>query len=459
MDNTCATYWNQCLQILKDNLSGSAFTTWFAPIVPLQYEDKVLVLQVKSQFIAEYIEENYINLLRLTLVRVFGQGVRLEYRVMIDSQSGAGPTIPSNGVSNVISPIEDPRAVAAAPASALDAQLNPTYTFASFVEGECNKLARTAGLSIAAAPGKNIFNPLFIYGGSGVGKTHLANAIGNQVAQLYPSKRVLYVSANTFQVQYMDAVVGNKINDFINFYQTIDVLIVDDIQYWADKKGTQNTFFFIFNHLHQMGKQLILTSDKAPVELKGLEERIITRLKWGLSVEMAHPDFETRKAILKYHIYQDGLEIPEGIVDYIAQNVRQSVRDLEGVLASLLAYSTLTDAEIDQALAEQVVARFTTVETTTLNVDKITQVVCDHYQLAPKDLRSKSRRQEVAKARQVAMYLSKQLTDESLASIGAQFGNRNHSTVVHAVHAISDALQFDTVLRSSVQHLENVLKR
>ena len=465
MEN-CNTYWEKCLEILRDNLSGSAYRTWFASIVPLQYEGGVLVLQVKSPYIVEYIEENFIDLLRKTLQRVFGDSIRLEYRVLIDSHSGAGSVIPSQGVSDALpkaktlyngyTPVTPTELRGQMPQ--LDSQLNPQYTFPSFVEGDCNKLARTAGVTIAADPGKNIFNPLFIYGGSGVGKTHLANAIGNAIVQQYPQKRVLYVSANTFQVQYTDAVVSNKVNDFINFYQTIDVLIVDDIQFWADKKGTQSTFFFIFNHLHQTGKQLILTSDRSPVELKGLEDRLITRFKWGLSVEIRKPDFQLRKDILKNRIWRDGLEIDEEIVNYIAENVRNNVRDLEGVLASLLAYSTLTNVDIDMELAEQVVGRLVHVASADITMENITHAVCEHFNVPEKMLFASTRKREVAQARQVAMYLAKQMTDKSLVEIGRQYGGRNHATVLHAIHTVSDELEHDAFLRRSVKQIENMIR-
>ncbi len=462
MDN-CNAYWQECLQILKDNLSGSAYRTWFAPIVPLQFENNVLVLQVKSQFMVEYIEDNYIDLLRKTLFRVYGKGIHLEYRVLIDSNSGKGSTIQSEGVekeehkpvsAGVIQTPYDYRPVL----PRLESQLNPQYTFDSFVEGECNKLPRTAGVTIAGEPGKTIFNPLFIYGGSGVGKTHLANAIGNEVLRQYPDMRVLYVSANTFQVQYTDAVINNKVNDFINFYQTIDVLIVDDIQYWADKKQTQNTFFFIFNHLHQTGKQLILTSDKAPIELQGLEDRLITRFKWGLSAEIKKPDFELRRNILQHRIRRDGLEISDEIVNYIAENVRENVRDLEGVLASLLAYSTLTNAEIDKELAESVISRLVDISETDMSIDNITAAVCEHFNVDEKTLYASSRKKEIAQARQVAMYLAKELTDKSLMEIGRKMGNRNHATVLYAVKTIKEQMEYDAFLRRSVKLIENMLK-
>ncbi len=455
--NNAITYWGSCLDILKGNLSDSAYRTWFAPIVPLQFEDGVLVLQVSSQFVVQYIEENYIDLLRKTIFSVCGVGTRLEYRVLI---AGAGSTIPSQGVAanNEVERVE--AFTPAAPVvSDFDSQLNPRYTFRSFVDGDSNRLARAAGLTISGNPGKTVFNPLFIYGGSGVGKTHLVNAIGNEIRQAFPNKRVLYVSANTFQVQYMDAVVHNKINDFMHFYQTIDVLIVDDVQYWSDRKGTQDAFFFIFNHLHQIGKQLILTSDRSPLELKGLHERLITRFKWGLTAELKRPDFQLRKDILKSCIYRDGLDIPEAVVDYIAENVRENVRDLEGILASLLAYSTLTNAQIDMPLTEEVVNRSVRTQAMEMTMENIATAVCEHFNVPEKMLMSKSRKKEIALARQVAMYIAKKMTDKPLAEIGLNLGNRNHATVLHAIKTVNDQMEYDAMLRRSVHQIENALVR
>ena len=296
------------------------------------------MLQVKSQFVAEYIEENYIPLLSAAIIRVFGQGTRLEYRVLVDSTSGAGTTLPSVGAPASAQPFQQP----VARQNDLPA-LNDLYTFDSFIAGEPNKLARTAGLAIAKQPGYTAFNPLFIYGGSGVGKTHLACAIGHQVRALNPQARVLYVSANTFKLQYQDARNANRIPDFLNFYQSVDVLIVDDIQYFAGLKGTQDTFFHIFDYLHQMRKQLILTCDRQPIEIKDIEQRLLTRFKWGLSAEIARPDYTLRRNILLSKMRRDGITLSDEVVDFIAHNVRDSVRDLEGSLASLLAHSTLRD--------------------------------------------------------------------------------------------------------------------
>jgi len=454
--------WNRCLEIIKDNISETSYNTWFAPIIPLQYENQVFVLQVPSQFFVEYIEEKYIDLLRMTLYRVVGNGTRLEYRVLIDQVSGTGTRIPSEGgmekskpsvnTSNYISPYHRPKL------PEIDPQLNPSYNFNNLIEGKSNKLARTAGISIANEPGKTVFNPLFVYGQSGVGKTHLANAIGVMTKQLYPEKRVLYVSSNTFQIQYTDAVRSNSVNDFLNFYQTIDVLIVDDIQEFAGKTATQNTFFHLFNHLHQTGKQLVLTSDRSPLVLVGLEQRLLTRFKWGLSAEIEKPDFELRRAILENKIYRDGLEISEEVIDYIARHVTDNVRDLEGTLASLLAYSTLANQPIDLELTEKVVSRIVDITPKVQTVERIRDTVCEYFSLTVDAISTKSRKRELVQARQIAMYLSKQMTNNSLASIGNLIGQRDHATVLHACKIVSDLMEFDKSFRENVKEIEERLK-
>lgn len=465
MDNQLLTYWADCLKIFRDNLTETAYNAWFAPLSPLSCENQVLVLQVPSQYCVDYIEENYIDLLSKTLVRVFGRGIKLEYRVVIDSETGSGTVIPSDTMGqNVPSfPSFTARQYTFEPQrqemQPFNSQLNSGLNFGAFVEGQSNHMAYTAGLSIAQNPGKTAFNPMFVYGGSGVGKTHLANAIGNRVKQLYPEKRVLYVAANTFQMQYQTAVIDNKVNDFLMFYQSIDVLIVDDIQYFADKKGTQNTFFFIFNHLQQTGKQLILTSDKAPLELQGLEQRLLSRFKWGLSVEITRPDFELRRGILKNKIYRDGLEIGDDVVDFIADNVVENVRDLEGVLVSLMAYSTFSLTPIDLQLARDVVGRLVELKPKEISLTEIIDNVSDYYGVSAKEIASKSRRREVANARQVAMYLAKQLTNKSLKEIGRAIGNRDHATVLHSVKIVADTLEYDTVFRRSLTELENRLRK
>lgn len=464
MSDRAGEMWRRCLEIIKDNISEVSFNTWFAPIEPLQYENNVFVLQVPSQFFVEYIEEKYIDLLRMTLYRIGGVGTRLEYRVLIDKSSDKSTRIPSAGTEtpqpkSVTHTKTLPNPYQKLKLPELDPQLNPTFTFNNLIEGGSNKLARTAGISIANEPGKTIFNPLFVYGQSGVGKTHLANAIGVMTKQLNPDKRVLYVSANTFQIQYTDAVRNNTANDFLNFYQTIDVLIIDDIQDLAGKTGTQNTFFHIFNHLHQSGKQLVLTSDRSPVVMAGLEQRLLTRFKWGLSAEIEKPDFELRKAILEDKIYRDGLDIPDDVVDYIAEHVVDNVRDLNGTLVSLLAHSTLADMPIDIQLAEKVISRIVNVTPKINTVEKIRDVVCEYYSLSVDSISTKSRKREVVQARQIAMYLSKQLTKNSLSSIGNAIGQRDHATVLHACKIVSDLIEIDKSFRSSVREIEERLKK
>lgn len=457
--------WNSCLKIIKDNINEASFNTWFSPIVPVRYENKVFVLQVPSQFFVEYIEEKYIDLLRMTLTRVAGSGTKLEYRVLIDKSSGTGTQIPSTaeqkpkqfGSNSAQSTFVSPYQRLQLPE--LDPQLNPSFNFNSLIEGKSNKLARTAGLSIGNDPGKTIFNPLFVYGKSGVGKTHLVNAIGVMTKQLHPEKRVLYVSANTFQIQYTDAVRNNTQNDFLNFYQTIDVLLIDDIQEFSGKTGTQNTFFHIFNHLHQTGKQLVLTADRSPLEMVGIEQRLLTRFKWGLSAEIEKPDFELRKSILKSKIYRDGLEIPENVVDFIAENVVDNVRDLEGVLISLLAHSTLTNMPIDIILAERVISRIVNITPKVMSIEFIRDTVCDFFKLSVDAISTKSRKLEVVQARQIAMYLSKNLTKNSLSTIGNYIGQRDHATVLHACKKVMDLMDTDKHFKKNVEEIEERLKK
>ena len=336
-----------------------------------------------------------------------------------------------------------------------NSQLNTSYTFDTFVQGDANKLARTVALSVAAQPGKGSFNPMFIYGGSGVGKTHIANAIGNEVKRLQPQKRVLYVSANTFQLQYQDAAAHNHIPDFLLFYQTIDVLIVDDIQYIAGKRATQDTFFHIFNYLQQSGKQIILTSDKAPRDLNGLEERLLSRFKWGLAAEMSKPDFTLRRDILLNKMHRDGITLSPEVVDYIATNVRDNVRDLEGVLAALLAYSTLDDKDIDLQLTQQVVGRIVKVAPAVTDIADITNAVCNEFSVSRDALLSNSRQHDVVVARQVSMFLAKRYTSMTLSDIGRYMGNRTHATVAHALSVLDNTLSADVVLGQRIRHIEN----
>ena len=376
--------------------------------------------------------------------------------MLIDSTSGAGTSVPSSG--STAQAVNAQFIVGQQAAANFDSQLNNLYTFDSFIAGEPNKLARTAGLAIAKQPGYTAFNPLFVYGGSGVGKTHLVNAIGNQVKVLNPQARVIYVSANTFKLQYQDATRNNRVTDFLNFYQSVDVLIVDDIQYFAGLKSTQDTFFHIFNYLQQSRKQIILTCDRPPVELKDLEERLLTRFKWGLSAEIKQPDYLLRKNILLSKMHRDGISLSEEVVDFIAQNVRNSVRDLEGILASLLAHSTLTDEEINLKLAEQVVSHIVALQPRAISIGDVLTATADHYGVTEKALLSNNRSREVTQVRHVAAYLCKELTSSSLTEIGFKLGRRTHATMLHSVALINQQLEFDASRRQHIAQIESALR-
>ena len=463
------TVWNNCLQIVKDNIPPQSFKTWFEPIKAVKLTGSILTIAVPTHFFIEFLEEYYIDLISKALKRELGRDAKLEYNVKVISnekpvqiphQSTAEITNKTLPFPNQARQIANPFVIPGLQQLKIDPQLNPHFSFENFIEGECNRLARSAGLTIASNPGSSAFNPLFLYGGSGLGKTHLAQAIGINIKERFPDKIVLYVSANRFQTQFMDAVnVKNKLTDFLHFYQMIDVLIIDDVQEFAGKTGTQNTFFNIFNHLHQTGKQLVLTSDRSPVVMVGLEQRLLTRFKWGLSAEIEKPDFQLRKAILENKIYRDGLEIPADVVDFIAENVTDNVRDLEGTLVSLLAHSTLADMPLDVELAEKIVSRIVTVTRKTNTVEKIRDTVCDYFSLSVDAISTKSRKREVVQARQIAMYLSKQLTKNSLSSIGLAIGQRDHATVLHACKIVTDLMDIDKNFRLSVNEIQEKLKR
>lgn len=459
--------WNRCLKVIRDNVPETTYNTWFVPIIPLKYENKALTVQVPSQFFYEFLEEKFIDLLRATLYKEIGEGTKLMYRVLTDKTnnitvdleaSNRSAAIPQRSTTRIDmrktpTPLQSP-----APQD-LDPRLNPNYNFENFIEGYSNKLSRTAGEAVALNPAKTTFNPLFIYGPSGVGKTHLANAIGTKIKELHPNKRVLYVSAHLFQVQYTDSVRNNTINDFINFYQTIDVLIIDDIQEFASLTKTQNTFFHIFNHLHQNGKQLIMTSDRSPIMLQGMEDRLLTRFKWGLVAELERPNVELRKNILRNKIHRDGLKFPEEVIDYIAENVNESVRDLEGIVISIMARSTILNKEIDIDLAQHIVHKAVRCETKAITIEDIIEKVCKHFEIEPIAIHTKSRKREVVQVRQIAMYLSKKHTDSSSSKIGQLIGNKDHATVLHACKIVKDQVEVDKAFRAELEEIEATLRK
>ncbi|MEN9918504.1 MAG: chromosomal replication initiator protein DnaA [Bacteroidota bacterium] len=466
MNNHVLSLWNKCLHVIKDNVSEITFQTWFSPIVPHSFDNNVFTIQVPSQFFYEYLEDKFVDLLRMTLHREVGKDTILNYRILVenttnthvdyrgDSKSLSVDKVTPKNTNKIANPFQKAVAVD------FDSQLNPKYTFDNFFEGVSNKLARTAGETIAANPGKTAFNPLFLHGMSGVGKTHLCHAIGSKILEQLPQKKVLYVSAHLFKVQYTDATRFNTVNDFINFYQGIDVLIIDDIQELTGLEKTQNTFFHIFNHLHQNNKQLILTSDKAPSELQGVEDRLLTRFRWGLTTKLDNPDYDLRIRILQNKILQDGLSIPSDVVEFIAENVTENVRDLEGVIVSLMAYSVIYNKDVDLALAKRVIGQaIRKIEKKKLTIESISEAVCKHFNIKTELLQTASRKREIVQARQVSMYLSKIYTELSLAQIGLIIGKKNHATVLHACKTVKDQLQVDKAFRDDIEEIEKTLKK
>ncbi|HLW09846.1 MAG TPA: chromosomal replication initiator protein DnaA, partial [Fermentimonas sp.] len=434
MDSNFNILWSNCLDVIRDNIAEPAFNTWFAPIVPLNYEDNVLTIQVPSQFFYEYLEDKYLDLIQQTLYREIGEGTILNYRILVETESNTavemrGESKSFNGSDKSVNKkltAKVPSPFDRVETSEFESQINVKYTFNNYFEGESNRLARTAADAVAANPAKTAFNPLFVHGHSGVGKTHLCHAIGSKVQELYPDKKVLYISAHLFKVQYTDARRFNTINDFINFYQNIDVLIIDDIQELSGLEKTQNTFFHIFNHLHQNNKQLVMTSDCAPMDMQGVEERLLTRFRWGLATKLERPDKELRKKILQNKVLSDGLSIPEDVIDFIADNVTENVRDLEGIVVSLMAHSIINNREIDMSLARRVVEQSIKFEKKRITIQKIKDTVSEYYSIKKDLIQSASRKREIVQARQVTMYFMKRHTELSLSQIGVQVGNRSH---------------------------------
>lgn len=467
--------WENCLRIIKDNVTPISFKTWFEPIVPIKLEKNVLTIQVPSPFFYEYLEEQYIDILRKTLRKELGADAKLEYSVIMEHSGYNGSTpytvkfptqnktelknkpVSVQGAQEV--PIKNPFIIPGIKKLNVDPQLNPEYNFTNFVEGTCNRLARSAGITISQAPGKTAFNPLFIYGGSGLGKTHLAQAIGIEVKRHFPEKIVLYVNAVKFQTQFVDAYFKhNNINDFLHFYQSIDLLILDDVHEFAGKEKTQDAFFHIFNHLHQTGKQLILTSDQAPADLQGLEKRLLSRFKWGLSAELTTPDFETRVAILKKKVYNDGIVVPNDVLEYIASNITQNIRELEGALISMLAQSTLNGKQLSVELASEMIEKLVKNTKKDITIDYIQKVVCEYFGLPVDVLSAKTRKREIVQARQIAMYFSKSLTKASLSTIGSVIGNKDHATVLHACKTVNNLMETDKRFKAQVEDIQKKLK-
>lgn len=456
--------WDNALALIRENVSQQQYDTWFRPIVFESFDDakKTLLVQVPSPFVYEYLEENYVDLLIKVLHRTFCEGIRLNYRVVTDKEHKLSQDIESDPADIEQKPRtranQSPTPLDAAQPQQIDPQLNPHLSFANYIEGASNKLPRSVGQSIAEHPNTTQFNPMFIYGPSGCGKTHLVNAIGLRTKQLYPQKRVLYISARLFQVQYTNAVLQNSTNDFIRFYQTIDMLIVDDIQEWISAPKTQDTFFHIFDHLFRNGKRIILASDRPPVDLKGMPERLLTRFSCGLIAELEKPNTQLCVDILENKIRKDGLHIPRDVIEFISQTANGSVRDLQGVINSLMAYSIVYNSNIDMRLAERVIKRAVKIDDKPLTVDEIIETVCNHFNVSPSAVDGKSRKRDFVVARQVSMYLAQKYTKMPASRIGKLVGNRDHSTVIHSCTQVENRLKVDKEFLAEIQSLENSFK-
>lgn len=468
MKEAAEKVWSKCLEFIKDNIAEQQFNTWFAPIVPMELEGNTLKIKVPSKFFCEWLEENYISLLKSAMTFTLGVNSRLVYIVdnpLTKEQlpSTNRPELAKQTLSLATSikdpGLKNPFVIPGIREITVDPQLNLHQNFDNFVEGASNRLARSAGMAVANKPGGTAFNPLFIFGGVGLGKTHLAHAIGVDIKEKYPKKKVLYVSAEKFTQQFISASTTkdkekNTLNDFIHFYQLIDVLIVDDIQFLSGKVKTQDAFFHIFNHLHQNGKQVILTSDKAPVDLFDIEQRLLSRFKWGLSAELQTPDYETRYKILENKFYNDGAEIGEDIIAYLAENIRTNVRELEGVSNSLIAQAAFNRKEYSIELAQSIIDKSVKNNKNDLTIDHIQQIIADYFNLDIESLHSKTRKRNVVQARQLAMFFSKKYTKNSLSTIGSQIGQRDHATVLHACKTVENLIETDRAFKKYVSDLE-----
>lgn len=465
--------WNNCLAIIKDNISEQSFKTWFLPIKPIKLKNNILTIQVQSQFFYEWLEEHYVSILRKTIMRELGNDARLEYSIVVEHSSNQKPTTvnfpnlnhgnsdnpESQAPLNISNDIKNPFIIPGLKKVKIESNLSFQYTFDSLVEGDCNRLARNAGYAVATKPlGTCSFNPFVLYGGVGLGKTHLAQAIGNKFRETFPNKTVLYVTSDKFTNQFIESLKNNSTVDFIHYYQVIDVLIVDDIQFLANKGKTQDIFFQIFNHLHQNNKQIILTSDRLPRDLEGLEERLLSRFKWGLSADLKLPDFETRIAILENKMYADGIELTKDVVEYIAYNIQTNVRELEGALIALLAQSSFNKTDINIDIAKKIIKDFVKNATCEVSIEFIQKLVCDHFNIVPDKLKDKTRKRNIVEARQISMYLAKCYTKNSLKAIGGHFGGRDHSTVIHSCQAVQDQIDTDASYGKNVAELEKKIQ-
>ena len=458
--------WANCLKYIEEKIPEQSFKTWFQPINPINLKDSVLTIQVPSQFFYEWLEDNYVDLLKEAIQVELGGKGKLEYSVVVDQGNSKNQPYTvnlaqkkdfsrfgqngANSKSNYKSPFSLPEVAN----NQQNSNLNSDYTFETYIEGDCNRLARSAGYAVASKPGSTSFNPLMIYGQVGLGKTHLIQSIGNRIKKENPENFVLYVASEKFASQFIEALKNNSLQDFTNFYLNVDTLIIDDVQFFKDKVKTQEIFFHIFNHLHQNNKQIVMSSDRPPTELEGLQERLVSRFKWGLTADLQTPDFETRLAIIQKKLQDDGIEINDKVLEYLAYSVDSNIRELEGVLISLVAHSSLNKTPIDLELAKQTLKSIVKNIESEVGIEYIQKTVSEYFNVSSDDLKAKTRKKEIVIARQLAMYFSKDYTNHSLKSIGSHFGGRDHSTVIHALQSVSDMLDTDARFRSSFSELQ-----
>ena len=464
--------WENCLKIIKDNVSAQSFNTWFTPIKPLMLKGAVLTIQVPSIFFYEWLEEHYIELIKKAIKRELGNDGLLEYSIQMENKSNTQKKVTLNvptssnkrATSNPamsmpvdIAPIKNPFVIPGLRKINVESNLIANYSFDNFIEGDCNRLARSAGYAVANNPGGTAFNPLLLYGKTGVGKSHLAHAIGLEIKKNHPEKTVLYLPSEKFTTKFIEAVKSNTVNDFSHFFQMIDVLIIDDVHFFSGKARTQDVFFNIFNHLHQTNKKIILTSDNPPVELEGMEQRLLSRFKWGLSADLQAPGLDTRINILNKKMHSDGIEMPKEVIEYLAYSITANVRELEGAFISLIAQASLNKKSINLELAKQMIDKFVKNTTREVSIDFIQKVVCDYFDMEVETLKSKTRKREVVQARQIAMFFSKRLTKSSLATIGMHCGGKDHATVLHACRTVNNLADTDKSFKRYIEDLDKKL--
>ena len=512
MDQSADRVWSDCLDLIRDDINQQSFKTWFEPLEAQSLDEeedlRKLTIQLPSRFYYEWLEEHHFSLLRKTITKVLGPDGRLFYDIVIEQEHPDAPTqgasmelparqmdetstddegggpLPPERTDDATSPsapnhqpsaastegdssapeeepeppVQNPFAIPGIQEREVDSQLNDSYTFERFIEGDCNQLARSAAWAIAQDPGGTRFNPYLVYGGVGLGKTHLIQAVGNYVTARPHDRTVLYVSSERFTTEFVQSIQRNRISEFSTFYRQVDVLIVDDVQFFGGKEKTQEEFFHIFNALHQAGKQVVLSADRPPREIDGIEERLLSRFQWGLSADVQPPGLETRIAILQRKAVDDGIDLDQNVIEFIAHNIQSNIRELEGALIRLLAHATLHQRELDLALAEDVLHDLVQDEQVTLTIDEIQRIVCEYMNIDEDRVRGRTRKREVVRARQIAMYVCKQFTQNSLKTIGLHFGGRDHSTVIHANNTVEDQMETDKPFRSTVEEIERKIE-